>query len=161
VRQVPTLFPYGRRYARDEKLAGPLAARSPGLRLALALEIQRHCSAEEILQGRLLDLVTLMDVDGAPDIPVEAGVALKDPSSLTTFLYVSPQTMPPWDHVGVPIHFHSSMISGSASCTIWRTFARVFPCQSPSSLILSSINAEAASAGMGLFMYTSDFSHLF
>src|SRR5437870_2621734 len=31
------------------KLVGPLAARSPGLRLALALEIERHCSADEIL----------------------------------------------------------------------------------------------------------------
>ena len=56
------------------KLVGPLAARSPGLRLALALEIERHCSADEILQGRLIDLVAFMDVDGAPGIPVEAGV---------------------------------------------------------------------------------------
>ena len=39
------------------KLVGPLAARSPGLRLALALEIERNCSADEILQGRLIDLV--------------------------------------------------------------------------------------------------------
>jgi len=56
------------------KLAGPLAARLPGLRLALALEIERHCSADEIPQGRLIDLVAFVDVDGAPDIPVEAGV---------------------------------------------------------------------------------------
>ena len=58
------------------KLAGPLAARSPGLRLGLAfaLEIERHCSADEILQGRLIDPVALVDVDGAPDIPIEAGV---------------------------------------------------------------------------------------
>ena len=56
------------------KLVGPLAARSPGLRLALALEIERHCSADEILQGRLIDFVAFVDVDGAPDIPVEAGV---------------------------------------------------------------------------------------
>jgi hypothetical protein len=55
------------------KLVGPLTARS-GLRLALALEIERHCSADEILQGRLIDLFALVDVDGAPDIPVEAGV---------------------------------------------------------------------------------------
>src|SRR5437868_5208011 len=52
--------------------------------------------------------------------------------------------MPPWEKTGVPgdvalAHFHSSTISGSASCTIWRTFANVFPRQSPSSLILSSI----------------------
>src|SRR5437899_9483213 len=76
---------------------------------------------------------------------------------LTTFLYVSPvQTMPPWDQMGVPIHFHSSRISWSASCTISRTFASVFPRQSPSSLIFSSINAEADSTGTGLFMYSSN-----
>src|SRR5437868_11291220 len=75
---------------------------------------------------------------------------------LTTFLYVSPvQTMPPWDQMGVPIHFHSSTISGSASCTMSRTFASVFPRQSPSSLILPSINAEADSTGTDLFMYGS------
>src|SRR4029077_7742983 len=55
-----------------------LAAGSWGLRLglcfALALEIERHCRADEILQGLLIDLVAFMDVDGAPDIPVEAGV---------------------------------------------------------------------------------------
>lgn len=56
------------------KLVGPLAAHSPGLRLALALEIVRHCSADEILQGRLIDVVAFVDVDGAPDIPFEAGV---------------------------------------------------------------------------------------
>jgi len=56
------------------KLVGPLAARSPGLRLALALEIERHCSADEILQGRLIDLLAFVDIDGAPDIPLEAGV---------------------------------------------------------------------------------------
>src|SRR6185503_10979575 len=68
---------------------------------------------------------------------------------------VSPvQTRPPWDQVGVS-HFHSSTISGSAACTILRTFASVFPRQSPSSLIFSSIRAEADSAGMALFMYSS------
>ena len=55
-----------------------LAAGSPGLRLglcfALALEIERHCCADEILQGRLIDLVAFVDVDGPPDIPFEAGV---------------------------------------------------------------------------------------
>src|SRR5438132_8220184 len=56
------------------KLVGPLAARSPGLRLALALEVERHRSADEILQGRLVDLVAFVDVDGASDVPVEAGV---------------------------------------------------------------------------------------
>ena len=65
------------------KLVGPLPARSPGLRLAtyrpvawlaLVLEIERHCSADEILQGCLIDLLAFVDVDGAPDIPLEAGV---------------------------------------------------------------------------------------
>ena len=56
------------------KLVGPLAARSPGLRLGLALEIERDCSADEILQSRLIDFVAFVDVDGAPGSPVEAGV---------------------------------------------------------------------------------------
>ena len=56
------------------KLLGLLAARPAGPRLALAHEIERHCSADEILQCRLIHLVALVDIDGAPDIPVEAGV---------------------------------------------------------------------------------------
>src|SRR5271167_3543601 len=72
---------------------------------------------------------------------------------LTTFLYVSPvQMMPPWDQTGVPgdvalTHFNSSTISGSAAWMIARTFASVFPRQSPSSLIFASIRAEADSTG--------------
>src|SRR5262245_52523037 len=75
---------------------------------------------------------------------------------LTTFLYVSPvQTMPPCDQTGVPgfvgfTHFHSSTISGSAAWMIPRTFASIFPRQSPSSLILWSINAEADSMAPAL-----------
>jgi hypothetical protein len=42
--------------------------------LALAVQIERHCSAEETLQRRLIDLVAFVDVDGAPDIAFEAGV---------------------------------------------------------------------------------------
>lgn len=63
------------------KLAGPLAARSPGLRLALlynhmcwAPEIERHRGADEILQGHCIDLVAFVEVDSAPDIAFEAGV---------------------------------------------------------------------------------------
>src|SRR5258708_6328199 len=75
---------------------------------------------------------------------------------LTTCLYVSPvETMPPWSQPGVPLHFHSSTISGSASCMSSRTFASVFPRQPPSSLIFSSINAEADSTGTALFIYSS------
>jgi hypothetical protein len=50
------------------------AARLPWLRLAHAfariLEIERHCSADEILQGRRIDLIAFVDVDGASDISV-------------------------------------------------------------------------------------------
>ena len=80
------------------QLVGSLAAGSPGLRLAL--EIERHGSADEILQSRL---------------------------------------RPSWDQTGVPIHFHSSTISGPAAWMIARTFASVRPRQSPSPLIFSSI----------------------
>jgi len=58
-------------------LPGLLTARPPGLRFALALEcmeVERDCSADEILQGRLIDLLAFVDVDGATGIPVEAGV---------------------------------------------------------------------------------------
>jgi hypothetical protein len=40
-----------------EEASCPLAGGSTGLRLAFALEIERHCGADEILQGRLIDLV--------------------------------------------------------------------------------------------------------
>ena len=56
------------------KLIGPLVARSPGLRLALAPEIERHGTADQLLQRRLIDLIAFADVDGASDIPVQAGV---------------------------------------------------------------------------------------
>ena len=58
------------------KLVGPLAARSPGLGLllVLALEVKRHRSADQFLQSRLIDLFAFVDVDGAPDIPLQAGV---------------------------------------------------------------------------------------
>ena len=60
------------------KLVDPLAVRLLGLGLRLglelALEIEGHCSADEILQRGLIDLFAFVDVDGAPDIPVEAGV---------------------------------------------------------------------------------------
>src|SRR5262245_37244161 len=79
---------------------------------------------------------------------------------LTTFLYVSPvQTIPPWDQVGVPRHFHSSTISGSVARMILRSFASIFPRQSESALILASINAEADSAGTVFFMYGLQILH--
>jgi hypothetical protein len=38
------------------KRVGPRCYSLAGASIALALEIERHCSADEILQGRLIDL---------------------------------------------------------------------------------------------------------
>ena len=43
-------------------------------RLRPALDIERHSRTDQLLQGRLIDLVLFVDVDGASDIPFEAGV---------------------------------------------------------------------------------------
>src|SRR6266566_7903392 len=65
--------------------------------------------------------------------------------SFTIDLYDSPVQMPPsWDHIGVPIHFHSSTTSGSASLMRTRILASVSPLQSPSLAICSSISVEGA-----------------
>src|SRR4051795_10807961 len=65
--------------------------------------------------------------------------------SFTTDLYDSPVQMPPsCDQTGVPIHFHSSRTSGSASFMSARTLASVLPLQSPSSAILSLMSLDAA-----------------
>ena len=57
---------------------GVFVARWPRLRLSLAfkqaLEIERYRSANEIPQGRLVDFLAFADVDGAPDVAIEAGV---------------------------------------------------------------------------------------
>src|SRR6202049_3081232 len=152
------------------KLVGPLAARSPGLRLILDHEIERHFSADEILQGRLALTLSPSWMSMAR-LAFPSRLELNRPEAsfnaaplanviLTTFLYVSPvQTMPPWEKTGVPgdvglTHFHSSTISGSSSCIISRPFASVFPRQSSSSLILASITAEADSTGT-FSMYSS------
>src|SRR5579859_795680 len=51
--------------------------------------------------------------------------------------------IPLWDQTGVPIHFHSSTTSGSASVISRRVLSRVAPRQSPSSAILCEIRSEA------------------
>src|SRR5262249_60435023 len=55
-------------------LPGGLAACALRLRRALALQIQRHGRADQLLQRRLVQLLALADVDGAPRVPLEAGV---------------------------------------------------------------------------------------
>src|ERR1044071_6922849 len=51
--------------------------------------------------------------------------------------------IPSCDHTGVPIHFHSSTTSGSASLMSLRILLKVSPRQSPSSAILLSISSDA------------------
>src|SRR5882724_6694576 len=64
--------------------------------------------------------------------------------SFTTFVYASPvQTIPWCDQTGVPIHFHSSVISGSASRISARMRARVSPRHPPRSRIRWSMSREA------------------
>src|SRR5262252_6835262 len=64
--------------------------------------------------------------------------------NFTLDLYDSPvQMMPSCDHTGVPIHFHSSTTSGSASLMSVRILLKVIPRQSPRSAILSSISSDA------------------
>src|SRR6185295_13359053 len=65
--------------------------------------------------------------------------------SFTTFVYDSPvQTFPLCDQTGVPIHFHSSVISGSASRISARMRARVSPRHPPRSRIRWSMSREAS-----------------
>src|SRR5437868_14595323 len=78
--------------------------------------------------------------------------------SFTTFLYDSPvQMMPSCDQTGVPIHFHSSTTSGSASLMSLRILLRVSPRQSPSSAILFEMSSDAGWPGLApdFFMFAS------
>src|SRR5436190_22313343 len=51
--------------------------------------------------------------------------------------------MPSCDQTGVPIHFHSSTTSGSASLMSLRILPMVSPRQSPSSAILFEMSSDA------------------
>src|ERR1700741_261921 len=65
----------------------------------------------------------------------------------TTLLYVSPvQISPLCDQTGVPLHFHSSATSGSASLIVARSRESISPLQSPSSSILASMSLDGDSA---------------
>src|SRR5581483_593773 len=67
----------GLRFAlRKLRARKSLRARKTTLRdmCALALQIERHCSADEVLQCRLIHLFAFVNVDRAPDIPFKAGV---------------------------------------------------------------------------------------
>src|SRR5438309_784573 len=65
--------------------------------------------------------------------------------------------MPSCDQIGVPIHFHSSTTSGSASLMSLRILLRVSPRQSPSSAILLEMSPDADWPWLApdLFMFSS------
>src|SRR5215510_2837639 len=57
--------------------------------------------------------------------------------------------MPSCDHTGTSPHFISSRMAGPAWRMSWRTWSSVAPRQSPSVLILASIDADACSPDWG------------
>src|SRR5687768_11966838 len=58
--------------------------------------------------------------------------------------------MPSRDHTGLPIHFHSSMISRSAARIVLRMLAKVLPRQSVSSAIIRSMRCDAVIGSLRL-----------
>src|SRR6266498_3353598 len=65
--------------------------------------------------------------------------------------------MPSCDQIGVPIHFHSSTTSGSASLMSLRILLRVSPRQSPSSAIVFEMRSDADGPWLtpDFFMFSS------
>ena len=112
-----------------------------------------------VLRDREAFITALLDLDPAvlrrrvppPSQAIEFAFTYAKTRLLPTLLRI-------W-RVGLT-HFHSSTISGSAWCMMSRTFASVFPRQSPSSLILSSINAEADFAATVFSMSKLQFSQI-
>ena len=58
----------------DARQIASTAEDSANSRSSFALKIQRQGCSNEVLQRGLVDLVALVDVDGAPDFPIKAGV---------------------------------------------------------------------------------------
>jgi len=108
------------------KLVGALAARLPDFGLLLPLRLSATAPADEILQGRPIDLVTFVDVDGAPDIPVELELNRPEGSFQRSplgkchlddvLVRLSRQTMPPWDQRESP---SISTLRGSQVCLVY------------------------------------------
>src|SRR5882672_8125904 len=69
--------------------------------------------------------------------------------------------MPSCDQTGVPIHFHSSTTSGSASWMSLRILPRVFPRQSPRSAILLEMSFDAEWRGLAAEFFVLFFMVLF
>src|SRR5947209_7654629 len=67
--------------------------------------------------------------------------------------------IPSCSHTGTPRHFHSSTTSGSACLTRVRSRESVSPRQSPSSLILASINSDGDPGFCGALFFTTSLSY--
>src|SRR5437660_11605288 len=121
--------------------APQLGIASQGLPFLRRRAILGHRGLHERLERARVDLLPFVDVDRPSRVAFQAGIEkarwVWDPGpranvSFTTCAYASPvQTIPWCDQAGVPIHFHSSVILGSASRTSARMRARVSPRHSP------------------------------
>ena len=91
--------------------------------LLLLERFSATAARNKILQRRLIHLLTFVDIDRTPDIPVKAGVEqtgrILQRSSLgkrqlhDILVRLSRAHNAACDQTGVPLHFHSSTISGS------------------------------------------------
>ena len=131
-------------------------ARSSELLASLwLLSVQRGSRTDERLEGGRVDGNSLAEVDGAPDLAVEAGVEqsrrigeggaagerqLHD--ALVRFAGADDSVVRPDRNA---LHFHSSTTLGSACLMSARTRASVSPRQSSSDRILASIRLEGDS----------------
>lgn len=115
--------------------------------------IKRYSGTDENSKRVLVNFVVLVKVDRPPFLTLElvveelvrvwkTGTIIK--VNFTLFLNAfAKQTIPLSDQTGVPIHFHSSTISGSAARIIPRMLAKVVPRQSVRFEIRSSISSLA------------------
>src|SRR6202043_3971583 len=70
--------------------------------------------------------------------------------TFTLSLWALPTAIiPSWDHTGLPIHFHSSIISGSASRMLLRMLAIGLPPQFVSPAIRWSIRSDGFIGSLG------------
>jgi hypothetical protein len=114
----------------------------------------------EIFQGTPVNLVALEEIARSPGIASEARVEqlvrIWEPRSLgkgklDLSLWALPTAIiPSRDHTGLPIHFHSSMISRSAARILLRMLASVLPRQSVSPAISRSIRSDGFIGSLGL-----------
>ena len=74
VDHVAPEFSRGPDDADPQHVAVVAAAEGMILCRRLALEVQRNSCADEFLEGRFVYLVPFTNIDGTPDLPIQAGV---------------------------------------------------------------------------------------